>query len=125
MPRHEFQEIFLAHMHTWMSRIFREVDEFLQDQNLRYPQYIFTGGAVMTEGFLEWVQENFKRDGRLGTSRGIDAPLELIRNPSLAPAFGMFRWIMTHGREYKTLLSPRSLVEKSVMTARNWISTYF
>ncbi|HRY86132.1 MAG TPA: hypothetical protein P5561_06380, partial [Candidatus Omnitrophota bacterium] len=111
--------------HGWMGKILESADLFMQEEKVRYPHILFTGGAVMTDGFLEWVQKEFSRDGKLGTSRHVEAPQELIRDPAMAPALGMFRWIMTYKRAQEDLFAPRGLVGKSVAAVRTWFTNYF
>ena len=79
----------------------------------------------MTDGFLEWVQKEFSRDGKLGISRHVEALQELVRDPSMAPALGMFRWIMTYKRAQEALFTPRGLIAKTMAAARQWFSNYF
>ncbi len=125
IPRKEFLEKFFKHAHGWMGKILESADLFMQEEKVRYPHILFTGGAVMTDGFLEWVQKEFSRDGKLGTSRHVEAPQELIRDPAMAPALGMFRWIMTYKRAQEDLFAPRGLVGKSVAAVRTWFTNYF
>lgn len=79
----------------------------------------------MTEGFLEWVQKEFGRDGKLGSARHVEAAQEIVRDPSMAPALGMFRWVAMHERAQEALFTPRGLVAKGVAAARDWFANYF
>ena len=63
--------------------------------------------------------------GTLGISRHVEAPQELIRNPAMAPALGMFRWIMTYKRAQEELFTPRGFIAKTVAAARDWFTNYF
>jgi len=125
ISRKEFLQKFFKHAHGWMTQILESADGFMQDEKVRYPHILFTGGAVMTDGFLEWVQKEFSRDGKLGVSRHVEAPQELVRDPSMAPTLGMFRWIMTYKRAQEALFTPRGLVAKTITAARAWITNYF
>jgi cell division protein FtsA len=125
IPRKEFLEKFFKHAHGWMAKILESVDSFTQDEKVRYPHILFTGGAVMTDGFLEWVQKEFSRDGKLGATRHVEAPQELVRDPSMAPALGMFRWIMTYKRSQEALFTPRGFLAKTAASARAWFTNYF
>ncbi len=125
IPRKDFLANFFKHAHAWMAEILREADGFLQDEKIRHPHILFTGGAVMTEGFLEWVQKEFSRDGRLGSTRHVEAAQEIVRDPSMAPALGMFRWVATYERAQEALFTPRGLVSKTVAAARDWFTNYF
>ena len=125
IPRKEFLEKFFKHAHGWMTKILASADDFMQDEKVRYPHILFTGGAVMTDGFLEWVQKEFSRDGKLGTARQVEAPQELVRDPAMAPALGMLRWIMTYRRAQEALFTPRGLIAKTTAAARAWFTNYF
>ena len=125
IPRKEFLEKFFKHAHGWMTKILESADGFMQDEKVRYPHILFTGGAVMTDGFLEWVQKEFSRDGKLGTARHVEAPQELVRDPAMAPALGMFRWIMTYKRAQEALFMPRGFIAKIMAAARQWFTNYF
>ncbi|HNX69365.1 MAG TPA: hypothetical protein PLL75_03355 [Candidatus Omnitrophota bacterium] len=125
IPRREFLEKFFKHAHGWMAKILQESDTFMQEQKIRHPHVLFTGGAVMTEGFLEWVQKEFSRDGKIGLTHFVDAPQETVRDASMAPALGMFRWVMVRERAHEALFTPRGLVAKTVAAARAWFANYF
>lgn len=125
ISRKEFLEKFFQYAHDWMTKIFQESDGFIQEQKIRHPHILFTGGAVMVEGFLEWIQSKFSRDGKIGITHFVDAPQEIVRDPSMAPVLGMFRWIMTSERAHEALFTPHGLVAKTVAAARAWFTNYF
>lgn len=125
IPRKVFLEKFVKHVHGWMGNIFEEMDRFLQEEKVRFPHILFTGGAVMTEGFLEWVQKEFSRDGKLGVTHHIEAPQEVISDPAMAPALGMFRWVMNYERTQDALFAPRGVVAKTMAAVHTWFSNYF
>ncbi len=125
IPRKEFLKNFFKHAFAWMTEILREADVFLQDEKIRHPHIVFTGGAVMTEGFLEWVQKEFSRDGKLGSTRHVEAAQEIVRDPSMAPALGMFRWVATYERAQEALFTPRGLIAKAIAAVRDWFANYF
>ena len=125
IPRQEFLEKFFKHSHVWMTKILESADAFMQDEKVRYPHVLFTGGAVATDGFLEWAQKEFSRDGKFGISRHVEAPQELVRDPAMAPALGMFRWIMTYKQAQEALFTPRGLIAKSAASLRAWFTNYF
>lgn len=125
ISRREFLQKFFKHAHGWMGQILESAESFIQDERVRFPHMIFTGGAVMTDGFLEWLQKEFSRDGKLGISRYVEAPQELVRDPSMAPALGMFRWVMAYQREQEALFTPRGFFAKTAAAVRTWITNYF
>ena len=123
--RKEFLEKFFSHSKEWMAKILEEAKSFTEKQNARYPHIIFTGGAVMMDGFLEWVQKEFSVEGRLGMTRQVEASQEIVRDPSLAPALGMFRWARIKQCEHDALFTPRNAVAKGVAAVRAWFTDYF
>jgi len=123
--RQEFHEKFLAFAGEWMEEILRGMDAFAQEEKTRYPHYVFTGGGTCLEGFLEFLQTRFARDARLGFSRRMEAPTELLVAPSLTGALGLFRWLATYAKDYDELLAPRGFFEKTISTARDWFCNYF
>lgn len=125
IPRKEFLEKFFKHAHGWMNKILESSDVFMQEEKIRYPHVLFTGGAVMTDGFLEWVQKEFSRDGKIGVARHVEASQELVRDPSMAPALGMFRWVMNYKRAQEALFAPRGFLARAVASARAWFTNYF
>jgi len=125
IPRKEFLEKFFKHAHGWMNKIFESSDVFMQEEKIRYPHVLFTGGAVMTDGFLEWIQKEFSRDGKIGISRQVEASQELVRDPSMAPALGMFRWAMNYKRAQEALFAPRGFFARITASARAWFTNYF
>ena len=125
IPRKEFLEKFFKHAHGWMGKILESADLFMQDEKVRYPHILFTGGAVMTDGFLEWTQKEFSRDGKIGTSRHVEAVQELVRDPAMAPALGMFRWVMIYKRAQEAMFTPRGFLGKFFAELRQWFTNYF
>jgi len=125
IKRQAFQEKFLEHCDGWMNTILKEVDNFVDDEKILYPHYVFTGGSAAIDGFLEFLQQRFKRDGRLGVTRAVEAANELKVDPSLTAALGMYRWLATHDQDQKRLLEPHSFFEKTMASARDWFLTYF
>lgn len=125
IPRKEFLGKFFKHAHGWMNQILESADGFMQEEKVRYPHILFTGGAVMTDGFLEWVQKEFSRDGKIGIARHVDAHQELVRDPAMAPALGMFRWVMNYKEDQEDLFTTRGFIAKTLASARAWFTNYF
>lgn len=123
--RTELLEKFFGHAKEWMTKILEEARKFTDEEKARYPSIFFTGGAVMMDGFLEWLQKEFAVDGRLGVTRHVEASQEIVRDPSLAPALGMFRWAISRQREHDALFTPRSFVGKGMAAVRTWFTNYF
>lgn len=112
-------------MKVWISEILGQAEVFAQNQKVLYPHYVFTGGGTALEGFLECLQKQFSRDARLGSSHKVEASHELLVDPSLAPAFGMFRWITLNNQTQSRLLAPTGTLQKTLATAKSWFSNYF
>lgn len=123
--RQEFHELFLGFARTWLGEVLDRVKTFASTQHLKHPHYVFTGGGIRIEGLLEFLLQEFHLDARLGLARRIEAPNELLIDPSMTAPLGMFRWVMTHGVENEKLTAPRGFFEKAVVSAKEWFCTYF
>lgn len=125
IQRSEFQQAFLDQARRWLESILQEVDDFIQKKNVRHPHLVFSGDDTAFDGFLEFLQSQFSRDARLGLARKVEAPHELLVQPSFTPALGMFRWFSVHEQGYRRLLTPNSLLHKTLASAKDWFSAYF
>lgn len=125
VSRSEFHEHFLSGAVQWMEKILNEADLFLKEANLLYPHLVFCGSGTQMDGFLDFIQQHFSRDARIGLSHGVEAPHELKIDPYLVPAMGMYRWIGGELQERQKMLESRSLVEKTFQTAKEWFAAYF
>ncbi len=123
--RRELVDHFFLHAKTWMNGILEDSGKFIQDEKVRHPHIIFTGGSVMIDGFLEWLQKEFGVEARLGVTRQVEAAQEIMRDPSLTPVTGMLRWIKTAKRENEALFTSRSLLTRLAAAIRRWFSDYF
>lgn len=125
IKRQEFQDKFLVHATEWLKSILNEVDAMAKDEKINYPHYVFTGGGVSFAGFLEFLQQRFGREARMGLSRKMEAPQEVLVDPSLIGALGMYRWLAGHAKDYENLLAPRGVFKKTLTSAKKWFYTYF
>ncbi|OQA55436.1 MAG: Cell division protein FtsA [Candidatus Omnitrophica bacterium ADurb.Bin277] len=123
--RSEFLDRFFAHAKEWMTKIMEESGKFANDESVRHPHMVFTGGSVMIDGFLEWMQKEFGIEARLGIARQVEASQEIVRDPSLAPVLGMLRWVITSRRENETLFVSRSILSRGISALRQWFANYF
>lgn len=123
--RQEFQDKFLAGAEEWLREIFKIGDELTGQQRLQHPHYVFSGGGTSFNGFLEFVNQRFQREARMGLSRKMEAAHELLVDPSLTPALGMYRWLCGQALNQARLMAPRSVVEKTLASARDWFYSYF
>lgn len=123
--RQEFQEKFLEQGKIWLQHILEEADSFAKAHKIYHPHYIYTGGCSGMQGFLEFLQKNFDRTGRIGLGRQVDAPNELLVDPSMAAPLGMLRWLAGYDREQKQYFGPRGFLQKTFASAKDWFTTYF
>lgn len=123
--RKAFQEGFLEFYKAWVEKILLSADEFAKKGEVHYPHYVFTGEGANLNGFIEYLTRQFSRVARVGLARHVDAPNELLVDPSMVPALGAMRWLNTQGRDQSRLLAPVSFVEKAQAWARDWFSNYF
>ncbi len=125
VKRQEFQEKFLKHAEKWLQEIVGEVHSLANAQNMSYPHYVFSGGGVAFDGFLEFLNDRFGIEARTGYCKYIDAPQETLVDPSLTPALGMFQWLHHNAKIYGRLVSPRGVFEKTFTSAKEWFYSYF
>ncbi len=125
LRRQEFQEVFREQTQRWIEPLLSEADAFLAQRGLQHPHYVFAGKMAALNGFLEWMQESFSKDGRIGVARGMEGPPGLVMDSSLAAAAGMFHWLAFHESYRQKLLAPQGLLEKTYAYARDLFSMYF
>ncbi len=125
ISRKDFHEAFLEEVHQWLQPILSQTEVFLNEERVLRPRYIFTGGAISLDGFLEFVKARFDLEGRIGRARSMDAPNELLVNPSYTASLGMYSWLAATARQNASLYEPRGVMERSVAVARDWLATYF
>jgi len=123
--RQEFQSRFQSVAEDWLREILKEGDALAEEDRVLHPHYVFTGGGTAFGGFLEFVNQRFQRESRMGYSRKMEAPQELLVDPSLTPAMGMYRWLSTQSENYSSLMAPRGVFEKTLASARDWFYAYF
>lgn len=123
--RQEFHGKFLGHCREWVEKILKETDAFAQERRLVYPHIVFTGGGIRFDGFLEFLQAQFSREARIGFAHGVEAGNELLMDPSLTAALGMFRCFSTYEREKAKLTGADGFFEKALACVTGWFSKYF
>ena len=123
--RQEFQGKFLDQGQQWLQTILGQADAFAKERHVLHPHYIYTGGAVSLQGFLEFLQKAFSRSGRLGLARQIDAPRELLVDPSMSAVLGMVKWFSTYEREQRHYFASRGIFEKTLASAKDFFTSYF
>ena len=123
--RREFHEKFLEQGKSWLGTILQSADAFAKENKVLHPHYIYTGGSAGIQGFLEFLQKNFSRSGRIGLSRQVDAPNELLVDPSATALLGMARWLSAGARDRRQFFSPRNFLQKTFTSAKDWFAAYF
>jgi cell division protein FtsA len=123
--RQDFQQKFMNQCSEWIEMLLKESERFVSEQKVLHPHYVFTGNGVQCDGFLEFLQAKFGRDGRIGLPHGIEASNELMMDVSLPAALGMFRCFETYERERERFSTPNGFFEKTASSVRSWFSDYF
>lgn len=125
IKKREFREKFLAQTKLWLEEILKQADDFAAEHKVLHPHTIFTGGGTSLEGFLEFLNKTFSRAGRIGLTKQVDAPSELLVDPSMTGALGIFRWLAGSGKDQRQFFAPRGFLQKTLASAKDWFTTYF
>lgn len=125
IKRADFHASFLKHSRSCLEEIMKAVRQFVRDENFYHPHYVFTGVGARYDGFLEFIHKEFSVQGRMGQTRLMDAPHELLVNPALTASLGMFSWLAGEEEENSRLLTPRGIFRNTFAQAKNWFAAYF
>lgn len=125
VKRQAFQEKFLDHGTKWLGSILQAADYFAKENKVLHPHYIYTGGGAGIHGFLEFLQKNFSRTGRIGLARQVDAPNEFLVDPSATAVLGLARWLSDNERDERQFLAPHGFLEKTLASAKDFFTAYF
>ncbi|MSR76687.1 MAG: hypothetical protein EXS63_00455 [Candidatus Omnitrophica bacterium] len=125
IKRSEFQSLFSEIAVEWLTGLLGQVNVFIQAQGSHYPHFIFTGGGASIDGFIEFLYKHFSLVARIGLTKHVDAPTELLVDPSMTHALGMFRWIATSHQEQKQMMQTNGFLKRIVVSARDWFLAYF
>ncbi|MFA6600425.1 MAG: cell division FtsA domain-containing protein [Candidatus Omnitrophota bacterium] len=125
VKRQDFQQKMAELAAEWLGALLASCDEFVGEYKVPHPHHIFTGGGTRIDGFLEFLQSRFSRDGRMGLAHGLEAPTELMSDPSATAALGTFRCLAAYEREVGRFLAPSGFFERSLASVRSWFSNYF
>lgn len=123
--RKTFHEKFLEAAKDWLKQIIEETEAFTREEKMLFPHLIFAGRETSWDGFLEFVEKQFSLHARTAATRKMEAPHELLVDPTLPAALGMYHWLAQCGREQEQLTEPQGLFEKTFASARDWFSAYF
>ena len=125
IPRRKFQEKLMEQTREWMGKILDSAKAFCEEEKVMHPHYIFTGSTTALNGSLEFLQDEFSLDARIGCTKKVEAPNEILVDSSMAGILGMYRWLSTLERDRQRLFEPKGMVQKTFATARSWFSNYF
>lgn len=123
--RRDFHAKFLEQAGQWLTELLRQCDLFLAENRSAYPHYVFSGGGVALDGFLEFFQRHSNKEARIGLPRKIEAATELLVDPSMNGALGMYRWLSLHMPDQDKFFAPQGFFQKTLVSAREWFSAYF
>ncbi len=125
IERRNFHEHFLKTAKDWVAQILSEADSFIREHGVFHPHYVFAGSGSYLDGFLEFLHREFATYARLGLVRSIDAAPEKKTNPAFAAALGGLQ-LVAHLQTQKRLYeAPKGLLEKTLVTAKDWLASYF
>lgn len=125
IERQNFHLQFLKSAKEWVAQILSDSDSFIREHGVFHPHYVFAGGGTRLDGFLEFLHKEFATDARLGMVRSTDAAAEIKTNPGLAAALGGLQLVAHTDLQRRLYFSPRGFLEKTIMSAKDWISSYF
>lgn len=121
----EFHGKFQKFAKEFWTSVMKQADAYAREEKVLHPHIILTGGGSSCPGLIEFVGEEFSRPVRIGTSRRVEAPNELLVSPTYSGLLGMFRWLSTQERAHKQLVEPQGVFQKTLVSARQWFAHYF
>ncbi len=125
IKRADFQAKYVGYFKNWTAALLEQAEAFCKENRIFYPHLVFSGEIVQTDGFIEFLAQHFSRTARIGSSRKVDAVGELLHDQSLAPVFGMLRWISQEMPDQKKFAQPKGFIRKTIATAKDWFLAYF
>jgi len=86
---------------------------------------VLTGGGSALEGIIEMSHELFNAPVRLGVSRKINGPKEVVTSPQFTAITGILGYVLDKINKDEHRFSNKGLVTKKIMRAKEWIQEYF
>ncbi|MBU1864158.1 MAG: cell division protein FtsA [Candidatus Omnitrophica bacterium] len=86
---------------------------------------VLTGGSVSLEGLLELSQDVFATPVRLGVTRKIHGPKEVVTSPQYTAAAGVLGYVQDQYRKNELQFRNKSYLMKETMKVKAWIQKYF
>lgn len=125
IKRAEFQRKYTEFFRNWVAGLLQQAEAFGKENKIFHPHLVFTGDLVQIDGFVEFLAQQFTHTARTGQSRKVDAVSELVLDPYMVPALGMYRWMSQQLPDQKKLAAPKGFIQKTLATARDWFFAYF
>lgn len=123
--RSEFQETFIPIIYDWLTSLWGLADKFAEENDIKFPHYVFTGPGASIDGLIEFIHRRFSRVARVGLTRKVDAPHELLVDPSMTASLGLIKWICNHEKEQGYLTVPTNFIQRTLSSAKDWFFNYF
>jgi cell division protein FtsA len=86
---------------------------------------VLTGGGASLEGILEMSQDILGAPVRLGVSRKINGPKEVVSSPQFTAAAGLLGYVVDKIKKDEQRFSNKWILTKKLMQAKEWIQEYF
>ncbi len=125
IKRRDFQEKFRGFSKAWLGEVLEQARAFGREHHMQHPHYVFTGSAAAADGFLDFLHQSFEQPARTGVTKKVEAPQEILMDPALAGALGMFRWLSNQEPDQKKYAVSQGFVQRTLSTAREWFFATF
>lgn len=89
------------------------------------PGIVLTGGGAALDGILDMAQEVFGLPVRLGVTRKIHGPKEVITSPQYTSVVGVMGYVYDKIRKEEHRFTNKSLLTKKIIQAKEWIQDNF
>lgn len=118
-----YDQIFIATKNL-LEKIKPVVDTIRQDVGI-VSGIVLTGGGASLEGILEMSQDILGAPVRLGVTRKINGPKEVLTSPQFTAVSGVLGYIVDKKRKDEQRFTNKWLLTKKLMQAKEWIQEYF
>jgi cell division protein FtsA len=118
-----YDQIFIATKNL-LERIKPVVDTIRDDIGI-VSGIVLTGGGASLEGILEMSQDILGAPVRLGVTRKINGPKEVLASSQFTAVSGVLGYIVDKQRKDEQRFSNKWLLTKKLMQAKEWIQEYF
>jgi len=125
IKRGDFHKCFRGFAEELFSRLEQEIQIFLEGQKAAHPAFVFTGGGVKLEGFLEFASRRFPTNVKLGTARHLEGAGSLLMDPAWAGPLGFLRWVGDSGNARSGVVLKENFLERALLQCKEWLVAYF